>query len=185
VWVDGAVFNAGTRRQVGAYGVYVEDGHEENAASFVRHVDTPPHKMTNQYMELYAAHAGMQAAARLAEKHQHQDKDYQSHESAPTVYTTSVHVVNCINKWAPIWERTGYVTKNKRPVQHTDMLRAIRTLQKVCNGRFVCTRTLGNDARHGHHHRQASLLAAQAAAEGGRIGCSKQRVRVLSDALLR
>lgn len=190
VWVDGAVYNAGTRREVGACGVFVASSHPCNKGSFVHKVATPPFKLTNQYMELHAAHAGLEVAMNIMSN--------QVANAPPTVYTTSVHVINCMTKWVSIWERTGYITKNKRPVQHTDFIRSIRQLQNASGGQFVRILIEKNggpsehttepaperESVHERNHRQAVLLASQAAADGGRIGCKKTPLGVMANKML-
>lgn len=174
VWVDGAVYNAGTRMQVGALGIFVADAHPENKSIFVHDVCTPPFKLTNQYMELCAARAGLETAVRII--------DMLGHKLHPTVYTTSVHVINCMTNWVNIWERTGYVTKNKRPVQHTDFIRNLRRLQQASGGQFV--RINPTNDHHGRNHSSAVQLAAQAAADGGRVGCRKININLEASTLL-
>ena len=176
-YADGACFhNNGTRRPIGGIGVYVTDGHVENIGRNVR-----DGRITNQNMELLAAMIGLQALDRMWIP-----------GDTTILYTDSIYVMNCMTKWIKIWEVNGWMTKNKRPVQNGDILRAMLPIMKRCAVLFervapyerFSEEDIVKD-RHLVGNRGAALLAMQAATDGSRSGCYiKRGLSLNSDELL-
>ncbi len=185
-YADGSCFhNNGTRRPIGGIGVYVDEGHPENVGRSVREG-----RITNQNMELLAAHMALQAVAHM----------WQPGDSA-VLYTDSIYVMNCMTKWIKLWELNGWTTKNKRPVQNGDVLRAMLPIVKRCSVTFErvppyergrCAAAVEDDdvgapngrgpdaggpgdGGHVLGNRGAAMLAVQAATEGSRSGCYIKR----------
>jgi ribonuclease HI len=195
VYADGACFNAGTRHQLGGIGVFVEDDHPSNMGRCIR-----DGKITNQIMELSAACAGLRVLRDLGLRDLGlrdlglrdlglrdlglRDLGLRAGTGAGCVlYTDSIYVCNCINKWSPTWVRNGWRTKNKTPVLNSDVLSEMVALVDATNARIV--RVLRHDrypggddpstparsAAHRAGNLAAETLAARAAAEGARSAC--------------
>ena len=128
MYTDGACIHPGTKRQTGVCSVFVSPGNVHNAVRSTRegHV-------TNQTMELAAALAGLEAidAILLA------DPAAEAEMPCPTVYTASSYVMSCMTKWLPRWERTGWITKQRRAVQNGDVLRKMAEIARRRNVRFM------------------------------------------------
>ena len=166
VFADGSCYhNNGTRRPIGGVGVFVEEGHPENIGRSVREG-----RITNQNMELLSALMGLQVIARIWQPGEH-----------ATLYTDSIYVMNCMTKWTQIWEVNGWTTKNKRPVQNGDILRAMLPIAKQCCVTFVRVQPHGEpgkeleDERLAAGNRGAAALAMLAATDGSRSGCYIKR----------
>lgn len=134
VYTDGACVHPGTKRHAGVYSVFISEGHPRNAMWFTRdgHV-------TNQTMELAAAHAGLEAIDAILTE----DAAATAATAAtvatvaqPTVYTASSYVMSCMIKWLPRWERTGWITKQRRAVQNGELLRKMAEIKHRRDVRF-------------------------------------------------
>lgn len=124
VYTDGSCQHNGSRRAHGGYGVFFADGHPSNLSCSVR--DGDGKKITNQTMELDGIVAGLEAVQRMC-----------GPEDTAVVYTDSMYAINCLTKWVHLWERTGWRTKNKKPVQNSEVLQRAHALATQVNARFV------------------------------------------------
>ena len=95
-----------------------------------------------------------------------------------------MHRQNCMTKWIHIWEVNGWTTKNKRPVQNGDILRAMLPIAKQCCVAFVRVppHDRDSDGERGADtdgyvsgNRGAATLAMLAATDGSRSGCYIKR----------
>ncbi len=123
VFTEGACFFSGTRRECGALGVYVSGPSLQSysRARFVR-----GHGITNQSMQLEAVKQGLTVIAELQHSREQQGL-------APIQYqcvTSSAYVIKFLYKWSVIWERTGWMTKNKQDVKNALVLRDLLDLSK-------------------------------------------------------
>lgn len=172
-YTDGSSFpGGGARPTIGGIGVFMGEGHTENMGRSIRHG-----KITNQTMELAAAHAGLQAIQRHTPT--------LPPPATTVIYTDSAYVMNCMTKWIMLWEANGWRTKNKKPVQNGETLRSMLPIVKEFGVVFVRVRahesvasTIDIDRdtmKHVVGNREADRLASQAAAEGARSACYIQR----------
>ena len=196
IYVDGSSYFAGTRRECGAVGVHV-------ACDTLQHLSfgkcickRKGQVITNQAMQLEALKQGLMLVACLArdtgEEEQASDADAVPCEgralsSAPTTskwaafecVTGSAYVMKFLHRWCPIWERTGWVTKNKQPVKNATVLSELLALYQSMPGVGVRHWEAAADAPCGSAdrpgHGRACELAAAAAYEGSRIGCHISR----------
>jgi ribonuclease HI len=118
---------------MGAYSVWVMPGHAHNVARWTR-----DGHITNQTMELAGALAGLEAIAAIA------TAAAAAAAAAATatpfraaLHTTSHYVMCCMTRWLPRWERTGWITKQRRQVQNGDVLRRMAAILRTCVVRFV------------------------------------------------
>jgi ribonuclease HI len=150
VFTNGAVMHPGTRRSVGAYAVWVDGGRAGSGARWTR-----TGRITNQTMELAGALAGLEAidaaaeaaAAAACETREGAAGCEQprggasdsggSGEEPATLYTSSHYVMNCMTRWLPRWEATGWVTKQRRPVQNGEIVRKMAEIVRRRPVRFV------------------------------------------------
>lgn len=167
IYTDGSCFHNGSRNAFGGIGVFFGDDHPLNIGQCVR-----GGKITNQTMELHAIVAALNAVSNLK----------LPPPDGVVLYTDSMYAINCLTKWVNGWENNGWRTKNKRPVQNIDLLKAARELSLKVNAQFVHVPAHGSEPdvgtqAHDHWHGNmcADNLATQAAKEGARAGCRIQR----------
>ena len=112
VYTNGECIHAGTKKRTGVYSIWIAPGHAANAARWTRegHV-------TNQTMELAGALAGLEAIDAHSDGAVHN-----------TLYTSSSYVMCCMTRWLPRWERTGWITKQRRAVQNGEVLRRMAAI---------------------------------------------------------
>ena len=132
VFTNGAVMHPGTRRSVGAYAVWVEGGRAGSGARWTR-----TGRITNQTMELAGALAGLEAIDAAAEAAAAAAAASCEPQEPATLYTSSHYVMNCMTRWLPRWEATGWVTKQRRPVQNGEIVRKMAEIVRRRPVRFV------------------------------------------------
>jgi ribonuclease HI len=138
LYVHGVSMNPGTKRHVGSYAVWCEDGHPANGTWWVDGNVKPPEKkrsdVTNQRMELMGSLAAMEAIDRLW-------ICASSTSCAPStkweIRTSSSYVVCCMTKWLPRWIENGWITKLKRSVHNGDILRRMSELSQKHDVKIV------------------------------------------------
>jgi ribonuclease HI len=123
-YTDGVCIHPGTKRHVGVYSVFIASAHASNAVRCTREGH-----ITNQTMELAGALAGLEALDVILAS--------ASAVEAPLLYTSSNYVMCCMTRWLPRWERTGWITKQRRAVQNGDILRKMAEIMHRRNVRFV------------------------------------------------
>lgn len=182
IFTSGMSLHVGTKSHLGVYSVWIGHGHSGNQAWW-----TKEGTITNQYMELAGVNAGLEAIMTM-ESSKASDASDASDASARKriIYSTSHYVLNCMTKWLPRWEKTGWMTKQKKKVHNGVMLKHMADISSECNVEFVRIppSALEKDSVHTHtidpsiidgmlHARDAMMHAA---AEGTHSkGCTKQR----------
>lgn len=59
-------------------------------------------------------------------------------QSTIKIYSDSAYVINCFQqKWIDNWERNGWMTSQKKPVENQDLWKEMRSLQKSRNVQWV------------------------------------------------
>lgn len=183
IYAWGGCYFAGTRRACGAYGVYVSENHPDNAGCFSK---SP--SLTNQIMQLLAIRAAMTVLQKYAEREgigtqrlsggplpggggeeygEREASEQEEEKDVPVVVTTSAYFAKLLHKWSAIWERTGWLTKNSKPVKNLVLLQDMIALVNETGAQSRLVKSI--ECCEGLQH--AKTLADQAAAEGGRIGC--------------
>lgn len=162
--IHGALFYPGTKRQTGAFAA-VASSPEQTSKEYSGHAKTG--HLTNQVMELHAANCAVLEIERAVES------ENIIPGSRHVVVTDSLHVMNCMVKWIGVWERTGFMTKNKKRVQNREMIQQMRTACLKHNIDFeYAPRLEGQDLLAMN---RAIQIASEAADAGSRIGCRKIR----------
>ena len=194
IYTDGMCLNAGTKRRIGAYSIFVDgpdaDGRAAvgtaavgtaavgTAAVGTAHW-TREGRVTNQTMELAGALAGLEALAGLGAA-----GGAERPAQAGSIYTTSHYVMSCMTRWLPRWESTGWITKQRRPVQNGETLRRMADLVHALDVVFVRVQVrdvLGPEADATgdpdvlRGMREARRLLEAAAQDGLHSGCEKRR----------
>jgi ribonuclease HI len=130
VYTDGVCLHPGTKRHMGVYSVFVAPQHASNAVRCARQGH-----ITNQTMELAGALAGLEAIDAIVQ-HQQQQQPQGNAGDPPTLFTSSNYVMCCMTRWLPRWERTGWITKQRRAVQNGDVLRKMADITHRRGVRF-------------------------------------------------
>ncbi len=130
VFTEGACFFSGTRRECGAVGVYVSDPglQQHSRARFSR-----GRNITNQSMQLEAVKQGLAMVAELQRMQEQRGGGARKYECV----TSSAYVIKFLHKWSVIWERTGWVTKNKQDVKNAAVLKELLGLANQLPGTTV------------------------------------------------
>lgn len=89
-------------------------------------------RATNNQMELEAVRAVLSDSAALA------------HEGTVTVLSDSAYVVNGLNSWVWGWEKKGWVTMQKTPVENKDMWVDLLGLLKQYGDRLTVAKVSGH-----------------------------------------
>lgn len=135
VYTDGVCMHPCTKRCTGVFSAFVAPGHELNAVRTTREG-----RITNQTMELAAALSGLEVIEQVLLTTKGVDDAVvvvaEAHEP-PRVYTSSNYVMSCMTKWLPRWERTGWITKQRRAVQNGDVLRRMAAISRRWSVRFT------------------------------------------------
>lgn len=149
VYTDGLSVYSGTKKHVGAYAVWIAEGHPDNGAWWTREG-----RVTNQTMELAGVLAGLEVVGRHCVRlggtagpgaGPSTSAAASAATSAATsaqfgdavIYTTSHYVMSCMTRWLPRWELTGWITKQKRPVQNGDVLMRMAEITRHHSVAFV------------------------------------------------
>lgn len=146
IFTDGLSVHTGTKSHVGVYSVWIDEDHPDNNAWW-----TKEGAITNQSMELAGVNAGLNVISRmnaLSEndnfvRHSINDSDIPSQtlskrsRTRHILYSTSHYVMNCMTKWLPRWERTGWITKQNRTVHNGTMLKNMADMARENNVEFV------------------------------------------------
>jgi ribonuclease HI len=53
------------------------------------------------------------------------------------IYSDSKYAIDCLTKWAPGWVSSGWVKSDKKPVLHTDLIKAAYEMLTRAEGRIV------------------------------------------------
>lgn len=205
VFTDGMSVHSGTKSHLGVYSVWIDDNHPENNAWW-----TKEGTITNQSMELAGVNAGLHAIQRLNATSEEGLEDFErksidlhiplraessssysrSSRVKKIIYSSSHYVMNCMTKWLPRWERTGWITKQKRAVHNGGMLRNMAEIAHAHEVEFarVPPELLNDDQSSGSSPlyslvdpfvlrgmRNARRALSDAANEGSHSGCVKQR----------
>ena len=171
IYTDGMGVHAGTKSHMGVYSVWIENNHPANNSWWSKEGE-----ITNQSMELAGVNAGLNAILRM--------KNNLS-KTRNIVYSTSHYVMNCMTKWLPRWERTGWITKQKRVVHNRAILKNMADIAREHNVEFVrVPPELLNDEAVGPNSidqviidgmKNARKALMDAANEGSQTGCVKKR----------
>ena len=109
------------------------------------------------------------------------------------IYSTSHYVINCMTKWLPRWERTGWITKQRRQVHngvvlkhmadiaHANNVEFVRVPPELVNSDMVGVRNKSADKFDPmiiNGMRSAREALMDAALDGNHSGCSKHKVKV-------
>jgi hypothetical protein len=92
-------------------------------------------------MELAAAHAGLQAIDAIMENDEvvaptPTPTPTPTRTPPPKLYTASSYVMSCMTKWLSRWEKTGWITKQRRAVQNGETLRKMAEIAHRRDARF-------------------------------------------------
>ena len=181
IFTDGMSLHSGSKSHLGVYSVWVENNHEGNHARW-----TKEGVITNQSMELAGVNAGLETLRNLQPV---------TTTTRNIIYSTSHYVLNCMTKWLPRWEKTGWITKQKRRVHNGVMLRHMADISTEYNVEFVrvppdalrrmetsslssSSLSLDIDPLIIEGMRSAREALIEVAAECNHSGCSKQRGQI-------
>ena len=141
VYTDGLSVYSGTKKHVGAYAVWIAEGHPDNDAWWTREG-----RVTNQTMELAGVLAGLEVVGRHCVRlggtagpgaGPSTSAAASAQFGDAVIYTTSHYVMSCMTRWLPRWELTGWITKQKRPVQNGDVLMRMAEITRHHSVAFV------------------------------------------------
>ena len=98
VFVDGSAFNNGKKGCKGGMGIFFSDNDEKN-----RSIKLNDEKITNNVAELKACIEAIKIIVSC-----NKDKSYKI-----KIYSDSEYTINCIVKWAKMWQFNGWNRKDK------------------------------------------------------------------------
>ena len=108
IYCDGCCLDNGRPGARAGFGVFVTDG--SGAQVLAESFRVPPSDpQTNQRAELLAL--------RYALSHVSEHPSLNFH-----IYTDSQYGIDCLEKWAPGWEASGWRKSNNKPVLHADLI---------------------------------------------------------------
>jgi ribonuclease HI len=187
IFTDGMSLHAGTKSHIGVYSVWIDNNNEGNHAWW-----TKDGTITNQSMELAGVNAGLETI-RKVQPVTDDDSIVSKKKRKNIIYSTSHYVLNCMTKWLPRWENTGWITKQKRQVHNGVMLRHMADISREYNVEFVrvppeLLSMESTSESSGYIDpiiikgmRSARDAMMDAAAEGTHSGCTKQRGQMTCD----
>jgi ribonuclease HI len=120
LYSDGSCLANGTAEARAGFGVFVvdADGKEVHRASERL---SPPEPQTNQRAELRALQYAMKYAV--------------ENDGLPClIYCDSRYAMDCVTKWAPMWEVGGWRKADGKPILHLDIIKPLYELRKSAVG---------------------------------------------------
>jgi ribonuclease HI len=116
-----------TNTYIGGIGVFIVNNNNDSFNKKFYDKDS-----TNQKMELIACYLGILKIINYSTFIQNAD--------SIIIYTDSMYTINCITKWAKVWELnnwTHYIKKKIKDVKHSDIIKKIYDIYKKYKIIFV------------------------------------------------
>ena len=120
IWTDGSCINNGTASASSGVGIFYSVGSDRNISTSL-----PAGKQTNNRAELCAILLALCT---------------NSSDQNITIYTDSDYSIKCITLYAESWERSGWKTSAKKPVEWMRVISYIRKLILIRASRGGATR---------------------------------------------
>lgn len=113
IYVDGSCINNGKKNPIGAIGIFFADNDINNCSKVIIEKSI---NITNQSMELYACITALEKIVNKPDP------------KIVYLYTDSLYVNNCINKWYNDWCKNGWKTKKGTDVSNKELILQLHTL---------------------------------------------------------
>lgn len=123
LFVHGSYARNGNRPPIGGYGVFFLCSEKVHKKSFAYEDNSilpeDNNSITHQKMELISLLRGLEFF------HENEGNKFEEIGYSIDIFTESVYVINCMDKWLHRWKQTGWKTKNKRIIKYVGLIRSI------------------------------------------------------------
>jgi ribonuclease HI len=152
IYCDGCCLGNGAVGARAGFGVYVTDasGAEQYSGSSRLPADDP---QTNQRAELLALRYALSIVS-------------ENPSIRYSIYTDSRYAMDCLEKWAPAWEASGWRKSDNKPVLHSDLIKDCLTMYRRESERIALhhiSAHTGFDDPHSRGNAEADRLAREGA----------------------